>query len=74
MKIRERLCYMMLGSALVFIGMLFSSMSPLTAENDGIGEVVCGKFPVVDENGEVIRLTSDEVGGLVKVGEYGGLI
>ena len=50
MKIGERLCYMILGSAIVFVVILFSLMSPLTEEKDRIGEIVCEKLTVVDEN------------------------
>ena len=67
MDTRQKFSYMILGGALVFLGMLEAMISPLTAEKDKFGEIECTKLTVVAETDEVITLTASDYGGLVKV-------
>lgn len=66
METRAKLSYMVLGGALVFVGMVFSPIALITADKDKFGEIECRALKVVDANGEV-RAS-------VGVGEKGGVL
>ena len=64
MKAIERLGFMVLGGALVLVGMCFSPFLPLSAQNDRFGYITCTGLRVVDqEDNELIHLSTDENGG-----------
>ena len=81
---------MAFGAALMFIGMLLTLMSPLTAEKDRFGEIECTKLTVVNAVDTPLVIldagTISEHGGLVavsdnvetrvrlSVGEHGGAV
>jgi hypothetical protein len=48
MNTREKFSYMAFGAALMFLGVLLTLISPLTAQRDRFGEIVCTKLIVVD--------------------------
>jgi hypothetical protein len=72
MIFRQKLTYTALGGLLMLVGMLFSSISPLTAQKDVFGEITCTKLTVVDKDGKgSVRLFIDEHGGHIGVaGKY----
>ena len=89
MIFRQKLLYTALGGVLMLVGMLFSSISPLTAQRDVFGETtIVGQLTVVDKDGKArVRLSANEKGGTVFVlgkrlgdlvhlfaGDYGGVI
>ena len=49
MNFRQKLAYTALGGGLMLVGMLFSSISPLTAQKDVFGEITCSNLTVVDK-------------------------
>ena len=71
MNTKEKFSYMAFGAALMFIGMLLTLMSPLTAEKDRFGEIECTKLTVVNAVGTPLVIldagTISEHGGLVAV-------
>ena len=68
MNTREKFSYMAFGAALMFLGMLLTLMSPLTAQQDKFGEIECTKLTVVDDKGQkVAELGANEYGGRVSV-------
>ena len=68
MNFRQKLAYIALGGGLMLVGMLFSSMSPLTAQGGGLGDITCTSLAVVDKDGnKVVKLRVNEHGGAVSV-------
>ena len=52
MNFKEKLAYTALGGLLMLVvGMLFTSISPLTAQKDVFGHITCSSLTVVDTNG-----------------------
>ena len=70
----QKLTYTALGGLLMLVGMLFSSISPLTAQKDVFGDITCTSLAVVDKDGKSrVRLFINEDGGKVDVsGKDGG--
>ena len=52
MIFRQKLTYTALGGLLMLVGMLFSSISPLTAQKDVFGDITCTSLTVVDKDGK----------------------
>ena len=72
MIFRQKLTYTALGGVLMLVGMLFSSISPLTAQKDsvqkeGFGGITCSSLAIVDKEGNTrVYLGSiEEHGGIV---------
>ncbi len=62
MNTREKFRYMAFGAALMFLGMLLTLMSPLTAQKDRFGEIECTKLTVVDGEGKASVVLTGEDG------------
>ena len=74
MIFRQKLLYTALGGVLMLVGMLFSSISPLTAQKDVFGDIRCSSLSVVDKDGkDVVQLDVSEHGGSVSVWGKEGL-
>lgn len=67
MNTREKFSYMAFGAALMFLGMLLTLMSPLTAQRDRFGEIVCTKLTVIDS-------VTGKTQSVMRSAEYGGEI
>ena len=76
MIFRQKLTYTALGGVLVLVGMLFSSISPLTAQRNVFGETtIVGQLTVVDKDGkERVRLSAEDGGNVFVWGKGGGLV
>ena len=75
MNMKQKFSYMAFGATLMFIGMLLTLMSPLTAEKERFGEIECTKLTVVDpitgKTQSVIR--GAKYGGEISVHNQDGL-
>ena len=73
MNFRQKLVYTALGGGLMLIGMLLTTITPLTAQKDVFGDITCSSLTVVDKEGNaVIDLKSNENGGVVEVYDKDG--
>ena len=73
MNFRQKLAYTALGGGLMLIGMLLTTITPLTAQKDVFGDITCSSLTVVDKEGNaVIDLKSNENGGVVEVYDKDG--
>ena len=68
MNFRQKLIYTALGGGLMLVGMLLTTITPLTAQKDVFGDITCSSLTVVDTDGiERIRLSVDEHGADVSI-------
>ena len=70
MKTKQKLCYMVVGGALVAVGMVVALLAvpPVTAQRDKLDMIQCSQLEVVDADGVVgIVLSMGEHGGRVDV-------
>lgn len=76
MKTRDRFGYMVLGGVITVVALIVTSYdSHLSAKKEDFGEITCTGLTVLSPGGNgAIRLTVDDLGGLVGIYDKDGLL